>query len=296
MSCTDPPLFQNKPLEYRIQPDALIKVTTDTPRFVLGYWSIRGLGAPLRMMLCAARAPHWVALYHVKGDKENWNKESWINDKGWMSKEFNPFTNLPFLIDTQTQNIICQTNAIFSYLGKEFNMLGLNKTEAAKCEEFLCELYDLRDIMVGFAYQTFLTVDAATDAAAVCIKNGMLIFHKFEAYLKRGDCTQGYLVGNTLTAPDFHLYELYCQFYNLNKHYYTLDKLFHFPLLYAHIKTFESLKENQMYLNSPELYQNLPFNNPYAHFGGSAPMTNGMYSKGGLVKEKGTALLEYSTK
>mmetsp|Transcript_17524 Transcript_17524/g.25931 ORF Transcript_17524/g.25931 Transcript_17524/m.25931 type:complete len:307 (-) Transcript_17524:165-1085(-) len=300
MSCTDPPLYPNKPLEYRIQPDFLIKLTTNSPRFVLGYWSIRGMGAPLRMMLCAARVPHWVALYHVKATPGVilWDKESWHKDKAWM-EQANPFANLPYLIDTKTQTIICQTNAIFSYLGKELNMIGSNKMETAKCEELLCEIYDLRNVMVDFAYGNDQTSATKNYAAIECLQRGAVYLSKLETYLQQQQSagTAGYLVGNALTAPDFHLYEMYCQFDSLSK-YYSMDESLDemFPLLKAHVQAFQSLKENQMYLNSPELYQNLPFNNPYAHFGAD-PKTNGGYERGkGVSKQEGKILLVYDIK
>eukprot|EP00546_Thalassionema_frauenfeldii_P006568 CAMPEP_0178910478 /NCGR_PEP_ID=MMETSP0786-20121207/9119_1 /TAXON_ID=186022 /ORGANISM="Thalassionema frauenfeldii, Strain CCMP 1798" /LENGTH=295 /DNA_ID=CAMNT_0020582733 /DNA_START=93 /DNA_END=980 /DNA_ORIENTATION=+ len=295
MSCTDPSFFgQKKPLEYRISPDVLIKITTDAPRFVLGYWSIRG--QPLRMMLSASRVPHWVAMYHVKEvQPEGWDKESWYKDKAWMSEEYNPFANLPFLIDTQTKIIICQTNAIYSYLGKELNMLGSNKIEAAKCEELLCEIYDLRNVMVGFAYNK----SVSGDTAKKCLKSGIIHFQKFERHLQNyTGRSKGFLVGKRLTAPDFHLFEMYFQFDSLSKYYkiddIALEKIL--PLLAENFQTFQSLKENQMYLNSSDLYTNLPFNNPYALFG-SDSVTNGIYQRGkGVTKEIGTILLEFDRK
>ncbi len=51
----------------------------DAPkRFALGYWSIRGLGAPLTMMLCAAKVPFTLCLYDIVENGES----------GWTSDYF----------------------------------------------------------------------------------------------------------------------------------------------------------------------------------------------------------------
>lgn len=288
MSCTDPPLSQ--PLEQRIKPDTTVKVGSAAPRFVVGYWSIRGLGAPLRMMLSASGVDHWVALYDVleEGDA-GWTKTTWEHDKAWAKKECNPFMNLPFLIDCKEQMILCQTNAIKSYLGRELDMMGSTKLETAKCEELLCQIYDLRNVMVGFTYN-----DRLKDKADKCLASAKTHFDKLEAYLvfTSATSTAGCLVGTKLSAPDFHLFEMLDQFDHLTKHFkLEEDMLAPYPKLAAYKKAFEAMPENQLYLKS-FLHKELPFNNPYAHFG-SHPTTN-LYVRGEttLWKQKGIVQVE----
>eukprot|EP00545_Synedropsis_sp_CCMP1620_P001076 CAMPEP_0119014880 /NCGR_PEP_ID=MMETSP1176-20130426/10437_1 /TAXON_ID=265551 /ORGANISM="Synedropsis recta cf, Strain CCMP1620" /LENGTH=294 /DNA_ID=CAMNT_0006968125 /DNA_START=79 /DNA_END=963 /DNA_ORIENTATION=- len=285
MSCTDPPLFQ--PLEQRIKPDSLIQIGGSSPRFVVGYWGIRGLGAPLRMMLSAAGVDHWVAMYDAleEGD-EGWIQASWDHDKEWTKKECNPFMNLPYLIDCKEQVIMCQTNAIKTYLGRELDMLGSTKLETAKCEELLCELYDLRNGMVRFAYDGKMK-----SKAKQCLASAKPHFNKLEAYLSTAG-TPGCLVGTKLSSPDFHLYEMLDQYNLLTEHYKLEDDMLGpYPKLAAYKKAFEEMPENQVYLNS-FLYKELPFNNPYAHFG-SDPTTK-VYTRGQATpwKQKGIVRVE----
>ena len=275
MSCTDPPLFPA--LQDRIQPDTLVKIGTGTPRFVVGYWSIHGLGAPLRMMLSASGVTcYWVAMYDVLemqdgGDRdEGWNKNSWKKDKVWMTQECNPFMNLPFLIDVQEQQVLVQTNSLLSYLGRELNMMGSTKLEMAKCEELLGEIYDVHNNMVGFAYGD------SSGTPEGCLGGAQASLKKLEAHL--GRCSAATcLVGNKLTAPDFHLYEMLFQYDALARHYKLGDFLESYPKLAAYKTCIERLPELQSYLNS-SLHKELPFNNVMARFG-SDPSENA-YQRG----------------
>ncbi len=56
----------------------------DVPKkFALGYWSIRGLGAPLTMMLCAAKVPFTLCLYDIVEDSESgWTSDYFAAKKG----------------------------------------------------------------------------------------------------------------------------------------------------------------------------------------------------------------------
>eukprot|EP00957_Ditylum_brightwellii_P155336 11824964-Ditylum_brightwellii.AAC.1 len=66
-----------------INADTSISVRFDeveeAPRFAVGYWSIRGLGAPLRMMLSAAKINHDIYMYDIVEDGDN---------DGWTSSYF----------------------------------------------------------------------------------------------------------------------------------------------------------------------------------------------------------------
>ena len=70
-------------IQDRLKPDTIVKNEYEgyqghSPRFIVGYWSIRGLGAPIRMLLSAAQINHWVAMYDVKEK----NKADGINQRG----------------------------------------------------------------------------------------------------------------------------------------------------------------------------------------------------------------------
>ncbi|KAI2503848.1 glutathione transferase [Fragilaria crotonensis] len=301
MSChTDPSLVSPAAataglLQDRIKPTTLIKVGTGkknnnndnndnncendndiVPRFIVGYWSTRGLGAPLRMMLSAARVPHWVALYDVLEEDEvqqtssvpGWNKKSWMKEKEWMMRACNPFMNLPYLIDVREQFVLTQANAILSYLGQELGMMGSTKLETAKCEELLGTIYDMRDVMVNFAYY-------GTPTAEQCWTTAQQHFQGFESHLRlqqqlrsrttaasaADDGTLMFLIGPKTSAPDFHLYEMLDQYEILAKEHGFKSLVHEYPYLALYKKAMEELPEHENYLKS-FLHQGLPLNNP----------------------------------
>ena len=248
----------------------------DEPRFVLGYWSIRGLAAPLRMMLCAAKVNHWVVMYDATDG--GWNRDSWLHDKAWLRDEHNPFMNLPFLIDTKygdddpTTTIVNQTNAIFAYLGRELNMLGRNRLETTKCEELLAEVMDIRNAMTRFAYSNS-PPETLVASAANLVASVQSNFEKFERHLatKYPDPNAEicFLVGDHLSAPDFHVWEMLVQYECLCQTYELTPFLQAWPRLEKFQRGFAGLRENQFYLNS-FLARQLPYNNKSAQFGSSS--------------------------
>ena len=285
-------------LQDRIKPATLIKVgsvednndNNTIPRFVVGYWSMRGLGAPLRMMLSAAHAqkrlvPHyWVALYDVLEDssedgQQSWSLKSWTDDKEWMLRECSPFMNLPYLIDVQEQYVLTQSNAILSYLGRELGMMGSTKLETAKCEELLCTIYDLRDVMVHFAYYGKPTAEQCWTTAQKHFQNleshltGQMrktttttIDDDDDAANSNGSTT--FLVGPKPNAPDFPLFEILDQYEILAEQHDFQSLGDHYPNLALYKKAMEEWSEHQDYLNS-FLHRGLPLNNPYAQFASS---------------------------
>lgn len=268
----------------RLKPDTTVKVSfgdsgAEAPRFIIGYWSIRGLGAPLRMMLSAAQVDHWVLLYDaIEEGESGWSRASYLADKQWLKDEFNPLMNLPFLVDVENDRVICQTNAIFLFLGRELNFMGSSKQEQSNCEELLCELMDLRDAMVDFAYGT----DGSKEKAIICYNSATRHLHKLELHLEReyqGSKTDVcHLVGFKFTAPDFQCFELLDQYRGLCT-VYDLPLIFRdMPHVSQFFNSFQKLPENAAYLSS-FLGTDLPYNSPYAKFGSNSK-TLGQYVRG----------------
>lgn len=215
----------------RLTPDTIIQNSYEgfqrhSPRFIVGYWSIRGLGAPIRMLLSAAQVDHWAVMYDAKETAEDgyFDLSSWSKEKAWIKKEF-PLMNLPYLVDCANDRVISQSNAILSYLGRELQMLGTTKEETSMCEELLCEIMDLRNLMTGFAYKPDQG-NCEKDAKEL-IANANAHFKKLERHLMKqypdakerdGVCVT-HLVGNNFTAPDFHLWEMLDQFEGVCKRF-----------------------------------------------------------------------------
>ncbi|KAG7364679.1 glutathione S-transferase, C-terminal domain containing protein [Nitzschia inconspicua] len=288
-------------IKNRLKPDTAYKIAygdkdedLEEPRFILGYWSIRGLAAPLRMMLAAAEVNHWIIMYDVTEEKEGgWGKDSYFNEKDWLREKYNPLMNCPFVVDCANERVIVQTNAIFSFLGRELNMLGETPDDQVKCEELLCEVMDIRNQMVRFAYAAS-TENDKSDAELLMNSSGPVSrgFDKLEVSMKRS--RSKFLVGDRPSAPDFHLWEMMDQFIHLCR-FYNLDAPFHSGhrgCLFSYYSQLQSLPNVKAYMES-DLHKDVPFNNPYARFG-SWPGSCGQYRRGGTTpwKSKGVVTIQ----
>lgn len=236
-------------------------------RFAVGYWSIRGLAAPLRMMLCAAKVNFDAFQYDLleQGD-DGWSSEYFTEKPTLRERYHQPLMNLPYIVDRKERAVVCQTNACFSYLAREIGMWGESSLDISKCEELLCEIYDIRNIMTGFAYGT--PVAERETAGRDAVKKAKGSFKKIETILSSSSDPH-YLVGGKATAPDFHLFEMLDQYEDLCKDVSAGDLYERFPCLKAFKINFESLSENQLYLKS-QMHTQTPINNCMAVFG-SAP-------------------------
>ena len=256
-------------------------------RYLVAYWGIRGLGAPLRMMLSAAKVNHTIVMYDCveenEGGESKWSYKTYLTDKEWLKQEYDPFMNLPFVVDAQEGIVLAQSNACLAYLGRQLGMIGQTKAEECKCEELLCEVMDLRSPMIRFAYGE----NASEGAAERLIHQAKCNLDKFERHLQikynlstvvasDAQTVEGqnetvcHLVGNTFTAPDFHLFEMLDQYDGLCKVYTSLaPHLWQcYPALKEFYANFAQLPDNQPYLCS--FLHRLPYNSPIAAFA-SAP-------------------------
>jgi len=246
-------------------PDSDGNLSSETPRFSVGYWSIRGLGAPLRMMLSAAKVDHVVLLHDIveDDDTDGWGwKSAYFQHKPDIVKDYNQFMNLPYLIDYKKEILVCQTNAIFNYLGRELAMCGSTSKDAVKCDELLCEVYDLRNLIVQFSYASGGTKEEAENLVKDSKKH-LLKFNNYLATLEGKPC---HLIGGKFTAPDFHLFEMIDQLDGLCKEFELEDILKDYSHVREFKNSFENLSENSFYLKQSTLHTELPYNNCMSKF------------------------------
>jgi len=241
-------------------------------KITVGYWGIRGLAAPLRMMVMYRNVPLQAECYDVKETptKDGFDRSSWLSVKEGLRAK-NPLINLPYVIDGDL--VISQSNACFMYLGRKLNLLGSNEVEHCYCEQLLCEVMDLRNNVVRFAYGR--SMEAAPWLESIATKGSSL--DKLNTWLERKysswtDNTNLFFVGNDATAPDFHIWEM-CDQLRLTATFSKCpDPLAAYPALSQFHKAFAALPGNQRYMQS-KLAQ-LPCNNLMAGFGatpGGAP-------------------------
>ena len=74
----------------------------------LGYWNIRGLAQPIRLLLEYTEIPWVDELYKQEGPNSSkpFDKSCWFNVKNSLGLDF---PNLPYLIDEQTNFKLCQS-------------------------------------------------------------------------------------------------------------------------------------------------------------------------------------------
>ena len=111
----------------------------------VGYWAIRGLAAPLRMM-CHVAGAEWVSkTYAVGGEPGNWDLSAWFGVKPALV-ERNALMNLPYVVDGDV--VVTQSNACLTHLGRKFGMNGSNETELVRMEQALAQ------VMVRYRFAT----------------------------------------------------------------------------------------------------------------------------------------------
>jgi len=241
-----------------------------TKKIKVGYWNIRGLGAGLRMMVMYAAQVSEKVLgtpnvtlealtYDVKETSPGvFDRSAWLQVKP-EHKLRNPLANLPWVqIDDGPE--VVQSNACFAHLGRSLGLWGQTEAEISQCEQLLCEVYDLRNNMTGWAYGY-----ATKESAKQLMKRVEGQFDKLELC---ASSAHPFFVAGHATAPDFHIWEMMDQYHTACTFFELPDILESYPKLRGFYNGFRALPANQKYLSSP-LYK-LPFNNPSAGFG-SAP-------------------------
>eukprot|EP00747_Dinoflagellata_sp_TGD_P065265 gnl/TRDRNA2_/TRDRNA2_154288_c1_seq1.p1 gnl/TRDRNA2_/TRDRNA2_154288_c1~~gnl/TRDRNA2_/TRDRNA2_154288_c1_seq1.p1 ORF type:complete len:224 (-),score=56.11 gnl/TRDRNA2_/TRDRNA2_154288_c1_seq1:153-824(-) len=217
----------------------------------MGYWNIRGLAAVIRMIL------------EYKGvkytDKQYSDFDTWFKEDKPKILEKNPLANLPYVVAGDV--CVCQTNAIFTFLGGRLRMGGNNNTERLKNEQLLCEIYDVRNEMIDCVYP-FKKVcrDEKEHKEKAEALSGEPPFKKFEAWLEM--YKTDYFVGPKPCTCDFHIWEMLDQYSMLAKKN-GKDIFTSYPLLKAFYDRFKALESLQKYFES-DAYK-LPLNNPLAN-------------------------------
>jgi glutathione S-transferase len=161
----------------------------------VAYWSIRGLGAPLRMMCEHAGVEYDAVLYDCQAKDGAFDTSSWFTVKPGVQAQ-NPLANLPYVeVDGV---VVTQSSACMTFLGAKLGLLGANDAEKVECEQLLCEVMDFRNACCSVFYGGDL------GGLSALAKNASL--RKLNAWLAHKGTN--FLVGQTPTAPDFHLWEL----------------------------------------------------------------------------------------
>ena len=209
-----------------------------------GYWKIRGLGAVFRMIFEYKEASYQ--------DKQYQTGDDWFKERKPAILEMNPLANLPYLIDGE--KCICQTNAILHYLGDKFSLNGSTEAQKLRTEELLCEIYDVRNVMIKLVYGHHQVCRSQeefdTKAQSIC---GSPPFGKFEAILSFKDNASGgkwFVLADGPGVADFHIWEMLDQHKMLAERIGAPAVLDQFPKCKAFYDAFRALPTLQKYFAS----------------------------------------------
>jgi len=162
----------------------------------LGYWDIRGLAAPLRYMLAYAGEDFEDVRYSV-GPAPQYSREGWFKVKFTLGLDF---PNLPYYIDDKVK--LTETNAIFRYLARKYNLYGDDPVTMAQVDLILEATMDLRNGFVRLCYGA--DKEHFDEKKKEYCENVAKKLDTFQASL--GD--KKFFAGDKVTGCDFHIYEM----------------------------------------------------------------------------------------
>ncbi|XP_023931567.1 glutathione S-transferase Mu 1 [Lingula anatina] len=215
---------------------------------VLGYWDIRGLAQPARLLLHYVGQEFEDKRYET-GPAPDFNKDSWNNEK--FSLEL-PFPNLPYFKDGDSK--IVQSNAIMRSIARKHNLCGTTEDEMVKCDIMENQSMDFRNGFVRLCYSP----DYET-LRPEYLKSLPATLKLLSDFLGENP----WFAGKNLTFVDFIMYEL------LDQH-----RMFEPTCLDDHknmrdfLDRFEALPAIKKYMKS-EQFSKWPVNNKMAKWGGN---------------------------
>nr|AFM86832.1 Glutathione S-transferase Mu 3 [Callorhinchus milii] len=212
----------------------------------LGYWDIRGLAQPIRLLLEYTETPYEEKLYSV-GEAPEYDRGSWLKEKFTLGLDF---PNLPYLIDGDVK--IVQSNAIMRYIARKHGLCGEVEDEKIRVDVIENQCMDFR--------MEFFRVCYSPDF--VKLKPGYVeklpdLLKQFSTFLSE----KPWFAGEKITFVDFLLYEV------LDEHLiFEAKSLDEFKNLQAFFKRFEALEKISAYMKSDRFMKG-PINNKIAKWG-----------------------------
>jgi glutathione S-transferase len=223
------------------------------------------------MMVMYRDVPLVCANYDCTEHDGIFDRSAWYNVKG-LFKDRNPLANLPYIEDGEL--VVTQSSACMQYLGRKLGLLGHSEIELVQCEQLLCEYMDLRNKVVGFAYQSetppLLWLQQVVSKGSSLEKLHIWLQRKYPTIDASTSTVTLFFVGDDATAADFAIWEMLDQITAMGQCFEAeLPALVGLPLLAAFHKAFKALPGNQRYLTSK--LAALPVNNLSARVFGATP-------------------------
>lgn len=206
----------------------------------VGYHQIRGLGAPVRMMMYYKSEPFTNVGYGAD------MKETWFGaDKPELLKK-NSCMNLPYIIDGDM--VVTQSNTCVFYLGKRLGIDSDDLKISIANHTVLDQTMDLRnDLMkVVYPFGAIKTREEFPEGAKKHMEGSATAnFSKLEAF-----CVGPFMTGAAVQSGDFMLFEMLDQHSIMSRSLGERDILDSYPKLQAMHVAMQALPEMASYFAS----------------------------------------------
>lgn len=212
----------------------------------LCYWDIRGLAQPIRLLLNYTGTKFEDKQLSC-GPAPDFDKTCWFDNKFSFGLDF---PNLPYYIDGDVK--VTQSNAILRHIARQHNMCGTTVLERARVDMMADQVMDFRNGWVRLCYNP--DFDNKKGEYLASLTKTLESFSNFLG-------TNTWTAGETLTFPDFHLYELLVQHQML-----VPDCLAKLSNLANFVQRFQELPQIAAYMSSSQFMKS-PINNKMAKFG-----------------------------
>jgi len=212
----------------------------------LCYWDIRGLAQPIRLLL-EYTGTEYEDKQLACGPPPDFDRSVWYDTKFSMGLDF---PNLPYYKDEDVS--LTQSNAILKHIARKNNLVGSTAKDQALADMAADQIMDMRNGFVRLCYSS-----RYEDLKDDYMKNLPKTLKLFSDFLG----TKSWLVGESITYPDFHLYEMLDQHKAMKP-----DCLKEFTNLEVYCERFEKLEAIEKYMKS-DRFMKVPINNKMASFG-----------------------------
>lgn len=236
----------------------------------VGYHKIRGLAAPLRMMLYAKKQ----AFRHVAYGSDC--NEQWFGRDKERLKAKNACANLPYIVDGGL--VVTQSNTCALYLGRRTGIDdGMSGTYQTYNHTVLDQTMDLRNDLMKIVYPFGgVTKEKFKEAAAKHFASNV----KTHLAKLEGFCVGPFMTGVKARSGDYALWEMLDQHMIMARALDLDDHLGDCPKLATLHSTMRAMPELAAYFETP-CYKEWSHNSPaYTFFTGHGEM-----DAGGTVEE-----------
>ena len=217
-----------------------------------GYWKIRGLAGPIRLLCAYADETIEEKQYEQGDETTGFSRDVWYNEKETLGLDY---PNLPYFIDGDIK--LTQSGAILRYLARKHELLGKDAAQAALVDVIIEESMDFNRRFTGLCYNPDFE------------KLKPAYLERLPYYLDRCEkqlVGKWFAGGDEVTAADF------CMWHQIEQ--ITLLEpgcLNAYPRLKAFIERFENLPKIKTYMASDTNWIHWPVNNKSSTFGGKGP-------------------------